>query len=356
MHAIQLIISTVGIFVLASFIPLTAISFYKYRLPRKSDEYEQLIQAIGHTGDNGPAYIPTINKEYSAIDYVLPVTFATLITLLFSTVMIMGPRLIGIKEVSLLLSGPDILRYDLAGNNNNLNLKLQGMLIISMAFSGAYIWSIQNLFRRLSIIDLPPSAYYGLGVRILFAIFVAMMVYYLSASVKSEPVPSASLPVFAFLAGMFPQRALNYIQERVQFPTKNTGMNSNPLPLNMIEGINMFQRVRLAEIGIDNGQNLAKYNILEFILRTPFSPRQIIDWIGQARLYLHFTSDIANLRKAGIRTIFDFKTIGADDNMIKNLSTDTGISVDRLKFVNTIISEDHDIANLEDVANKLLCY
>src|SRR6266487_5574137 len=85
---------------------------------------------------------------------------------------------------------------------------------------------------------------------------------------------------------------------------------ADDLPLEMIEGINIAHKIRLNEIGIDNAQNLAEANLLELLIRTPFKPRLLIDWIGQARLYIYFKNDIVNLRKSGIRTIIDLKTSG----------------------------------------------
>ena len=47
----------------------------------------------------------------------------------------------------------------------------------------------------------------------------------------------------------------------------------------MLEGITQFHKVRLSELGIENIQNLVKASLVELILKTPYKPRQIIDWI-----------------------------------------------------------------------------
>jgi hypothetical protein len=62
----------------------------------------------------------------------------------------------------------------------------------------------------------------------------------------------------------------------------------------MIEGINVFHKVRLGEVGIDNVQNLAEANVIGLLLKTPFNPSQLIDWIAQAKLYLYFKDDKKN--------------------------------------------------------------
>jgi len=340
-----------GMAALTVFIPLTACSFYCFRLPRKEEEYNRILAVLGYRKEGGPAYIPTIKNEYSAFDYVLPVGLATLISLLGSIVLIAGPRFLNLNDVSLILDGPQVIsKLD----DTALSTKLQGMLIIGMAFVGAYIWSIQNIFRRLSTIDLPPGAYYSVGVRMIFAIFVSLMVYYSFMPLSKAAFVKQALPVLAFLTGMFPQRALHYLQERVRFSPKEEGGKIERLPLSMIQGIEMFQRVRLAEVGIDNAQNLSEANLVELLLRTPFNPKLIIDWIGQARLYLHFKADVLKLHSAGIRTIFDLKSTGEDESRLKALAEESGVPEQRLNLVYDITKKDAGIDNLLEAERKLL--
>lgn len=351
----KLLLSVTGMVVLASFVPATAISFLKYRLPRKTEEYEKILTVLGFRDDRGPAYLPNVDNEYRARDYVLPVTFATLVTVLGAMTLILGPQLAEIDDVNLILDGPAIAaRYS---GQPGLT-KLFGMLVIGLAFAGSYIWSIQNLFRRLSTLDLQPSAYYSVGVRIVFSVFVSLMIYYLFLETDGGQVTRitapAALSVLVFLAGMFPQRGLQYIQEWVRFEPRAQGKKADPTPLAMIEGLQLFERVRLSEIGIDNAQNLAKSNFIEVLLRTPFSPREIIDWIGQARLYLFFTQEIVQLRRAGVRTIFDLKKTADNEQGLDMLAEQSGVPLGKLQIVHQIIKDDSDIQSLEESLCMLL--
>ncbi|MDY6972300.1 MAG: hypothetical protein SV775_08220 [Thermodesulfobacteriota bacterium] len=350
MDANLFILRVMCILAIASFVPLTAVSFYKYRLRRKEEEYGKLLKALGYDDLDGPAYAPTVKNEFSASDYVLPVGFATLITFLGGIVLVFGPELANIRQVSLVLDGPQFSSL----TDPSDHYRVRCLFIIAVSFLGAYIWSIQNLFRRLSIIDLPPSAYYSVGIRILFSISVALMLFYSFMPLGREHFIAAGLPVLAFLAGMFPQRALQYLQERVRFSPRDNESKADPLPLSMIEGVDIFQRVRLFEEGIDNAQNLAKANLVELLLRTPFNPRQIIDWIGQARLYLYFRSDILNLRRASMRTIYDLKNVGKTEDRLRALADDSGLPFERLALVYDIIKNDSDINGIEIAARKLL--
>lgn len=339
-----------AVVVLTSFMPLTAVTFLEYRLPRKAEEYEKILGMLGFRGENGPAYVPSVQNEYKRLDYVLPVFFATTVTFLGAMTLLVAPKLAGYPNVSLILQGPAIASMKVPDA-----IKLYGMLVIGLAFIGAYLWSVQNLFRRLTILDLPPTAYYSIGIRILFSIFVALMVYYFSMTDNGETVASPRvLAVLVFLCGMFPQRGLQYLEELIRFRPETSGKKAHPLSLAMIEGIELFERVRLNEISIDNAQNLAQANMVELILRTPFNPRRIIDWIGQARLFLFFTEEIDTLRKAGVRTIFDLKDLGGNAETLALVERQTHIAMDKLTIVNTVIQQDPDIQQLEESVRKLL--
>lgn len=162
-----------------------------------------------------------------------------------------------------------------------------------------------------------------------------------------------SLPVVAFLTGMFPERGIHYLKERVKIFSDKGILKAENLPLDMIEGINIFHKVRLEEVGIDNAQNLAKANLVELLVRTPFKPKEIIDWIGQARLYLYFKSEVKKLREVGIRTIFDFKIIGSTEGQLSEVAQSIKISELRLNSVYQIIKDDPGVDRLFNAANTL---
>ena len=351
MEIVNTVLGWVGVALLTSFIPLTAYSFYCYRRDQKCEEYNRIIEALGYHTKNAPAYVPSINKEFERKDYYLPVAFASVITFLGAMVLIQGPSLVGEQTLSLLLEGPTITSHKLSEGNT---AKLVGMLVIALSFTGAYIWSAQSLYRRLSTLDLPPSTYYGIGVRMLFSVFVSLMIYYLFPLENGAIKHPAILAVTVFISGMFPERALRYLQEKARIHPTNDQAKAHPLPLAMIQGVQLFERVRLAEIGIDNAQNLAKANFIEVLLRTPFNPREVIDWIGQARLYLFFTDEIAEMRKAGVRTIFDFKKMAQTRAHLDELAKLTGISIEKLDIVTAVLDNDPDIARLEHAIAVLL--
>jgi hypothetical protein len=363
---IELVMEALGVLVLSGFVPATAFSFYQFRLPKKEEEYKEIVKRLGHNGrdsNDNPIYSPNIKNEYDPKDYIVPVSLATVVCALCAIVLIMGTRLIDTsngRELNLILMGPAIAN---GIKDPNLATQLNGILIIAMAFMGSYIWTIQNLLRRLATIDLPPSTYYSITIRIMMSVFVALLFYYFFQPTLSTSLPTQEngdilmsmelLTVFAFFAGMFPQRALQYLQEHTRLPWRHEEKGADPLPMNMIQGAGIFQRLRLAEVGIDNAQNLAAANLIELLLRTPFNPRQLIDWIVQAKLYIHFKGNTLKLRNIGIRTAFDLVTVGKQENRLTELANQTKIPAIHIQNVYDILSVDPDIRMLE-CANKQL--
>ncbi len=113
--------------------------------------------------------------------------------------------------------------------------------------------------------------------------------------------------ILGFGCGIFPQMAIGYLKESAKKLLRGRTQEAEALPLTMIEGISVFDRVRLAELGIDDAQNLAHANPIEVFIRTPYRLLLVMDWIAQAQalVFLKRTNYI-NLRdKVLIRTIFE---------------------------------------------------
>lgn len=166
----SLIIKIAAIIVFTCFIPFTAISFYRFRLKKKEIEYEHIVKALQLKTD---VLIPKVRDEYSAADYLIPVVLATLICLLGTIALIIGGEIGIAKTSNLILSG-----IHLGHPSDTLDFRLQSLLVLTMAFLGAYIWSVQNLLRRLITIDLTHTAYYSMTIRIIMAAFVALMMHF----------------------------------------------------------------------------------------------------------------------------------------------------------------------------------
>ncbi|THB74827.1 MAG: hypothetical protein D3926_21215 [Desulfobacteraceae bacterium] len=350
----QGVMLVVGIITLCSVYASTAYSFLKYRIPKKRREYERVRKLLGLAletteGDAKEEEEDLITRifqdEFRGVDYVLPVTFVTVFTILGLWVLFSGKTpliLSGIFDLSDCSSKKDLLCY------SRLSL-----LAIGMAVLGAYVWSLQYIVRRLINMDLAPNAFYSIGTRMVLATFTSVVLYHLIQSfedpIKNEMI--GNLPALAFLTGMFPQRILKFIQEKTlsMMPSET---KASPLPLTMIEGMTLFNRVRLAELNIDNAQNLANANIRELIVRTPFNPLLIFDWLTQAKLYIYAKKDITALRKAAIRTNFDLihAQRRGDLSQVADVS---GIELKRLEMICHSVEEDLKNSFLETVRTNL---
>lgn len=338
----SIIMKVCGVMVLTSFIPLSALSFYLYRLPKKEKEYNKIKEMLDLKETEASLQIPTVKDEYTSIDYTLPIVFATFLCLLGSTALLLGMELKIANTPSIIFSGIT------SGNKTNtvIAYQQQSLLVIGMSFIGAYIWSIQNIFRRLVTIDLPPGAYYNVGIRIIFSVLVALMLHHFLAAIPSKDYTEGMLPVIACLTGMFPERAIHYLKEKIPIFSDRVKGKADALPLEMIEGINALHKIRLAEIGIDNAQNLAEASLVELIIRTPFRTKQLIDWIAQAKLYISFINHIDKLREFGIRNIFGLKINGDIEGRLGEIAESTSIPELHLTLVYQTIKDNPTVDRL----------
>lgn len=345
-------LSLATVFLLASFIPFSVISYLRWQLPDKQKRFLDIMEKCKwRNSTREPAWVPysllveiggaldanSGNRDYllekarkaARLDYILPVLFATVITLMGSTTMIFGPILIdgAFKDVYLLLGGPfvnaegvpigDICTRKLSGCAEKAKT-LQYLQVSTFAFVGAYIWALTHIMRRLNVIDLDANAYYSVGIRIILSNFLAIVLFMGLHPSVSKHFPQW-VPAIAFLIGWFPQRFFHFLREKVFTLLGLRQKEAKSLPLEMIQGAQLFQRTRLSEAGIDDAENLANANLLELLIRTPFNPRLLIDWISQAKLYVLFRDKIYTLREARVRTIFDLRSTMADEEAKKAL-------------------------------------
>jgi hypothetical protein len=111
--------------------------------------------------------------------------------------------------------------------------------------------------------------------------------------------------------------------------------------------------VRLGEVGVDNAQNLAEANLVELILKTPFNPNQLIDWIAQARHYVYVKDDLERLRRYGIRSAFDLADLAPDETRIAQIAKLAGLEELALATIARRLQADPTIARLAELRLRL---
>jgi hypothetical protein len=343
----RIILLALGIVVLCSFFPFSVVSFRKYRLPKKQLAYERIRRILGkdRDADEEEALQELFREEYKGRDYILPVCFVTLFCALGFWVLFSDRP-------------PIILTGIYAGGFNHINTDSLpythlSLVAIGMAILGSYVWSLLYIARRLINLDLSPGAYYSIGTRIVLATFVSLTFQHFSQAMPAEVRKKMIelLPVIAFLTGIFPQRAMQYMQDKLVI-FRRLGKGADQLSLDMIEGMNLFNKVRLSEVGIDNAQNMAEANLEELIRKTPFNPRLLLDWIAQAKLYVVVKDQITSLRKAGVRTVLDL-CAACEENGLTTLAKLSEISQEQLATMYQVINEDPDVAAMSTARKNL---
>ncbi len=323
------------IFIIGSFMPLAVMTYFKVMLKKKAKEYNKTLAELGIDSEK------SVEDFYSPSKYILPVGFVTVLCIVAITAYSFADVYAAEIGDSLLLTGAFF-------GDGKTGLINQSLSVMNMAFLGAFLWSAQNIIRRLIARDLSPSVFYSAGIRIILATVVALVLSFLIGEQSSTNFVSfrSSLSAIAFLTGMFPERILSYLINMYQkYFTPNT-LNNDTLSLNRIEGISLQHKERLEEMGIDNAQNLATASLTNLLIETPFGARQILDWIGQAKLLCYAKDNIEGLRQVGIRTVYDFYKGNKTPEALQEISEAVGIHNPLLQVIHGQVMQDIGIKTL----------
>jgi hypothetical protein len=363
MDSSMLTLKIMGIIVLAGFLPLTGLSYFFFRRLQRQIEMERIFEKLHIDAESRQGY------NVTGWHFALAVSFATAISLLGLTTLFLGYELGMAKQPTLPLSGARLL--GISGDvNADLRSYQQGaLLVFGMAFLGAYLWGLQSVFGRYAMGDLTPATYYSLGIRMISAATIAVLIYHgvdalsgglellpkddgQSAGVLPTPRTTVSLlPALAFLIGMFPQRGVRWLSKRLTIFADDTDPSVEVLPLEMIQGVEQQDRMRLEELGIETCYDLATADFIPLMIKTPYDARELVDWILQAKLCVYFGKGVTDLRRQGFRTIVDL--IGLEAASIEQLAMETQLTVSGLTRAKKIVEADQDISRLRECGTLL---
>jgi hypothetical protein len=186
----------------------------------------------------------------------------------------------------------------------------------TFGFLGAYMFSLQMLFRRYVQSDLKTTAYTHSSQRILITWVWAFILSILPWDlVRLDPTyQNQIISVLAFVVGIFPDIALQVIG---RFMKLTLGLVIPSFrqehPLNEINGITVWVEARLLEENIENIQNLVTARIPDLMLRTNLQPGRIVDWIDQGILRVHLAQKNSDGNENLSRTLQERGVIKATD-------------------------------------------
>jgi hypothetical protein len=212
---------------------------------------------------------------------------------------------------------------------------------VTLAFLGAYFFSLQMLFRRYVRNDLGGSAYVAVSMRIVLAVIGTWVV--MVASLQLGLATEGQLLVIGFVIGVFPQVAWQIIQTAFRKMTSFIRLKSmeSDLPLSDLDGLTVWHEARLEEEDIENIPNMATTDLVELFINTRFPPERIIDWVDQAILYTQLGAENKGfrdvLRLQGIRTATSFlEASAAIKKQQKQSAADDTTSANVMEFASSL--------------------
>ena len=325
---------------LYAFVPLTALTYYLSRRRRRVIEIDRVLALLEVDPAYRKAYEPDKAGTYfSAVTYLSVVVVVGLSLLLFS-------RQIGLVDGEFPSAKLGEVDFPQQGSR----------IVLAMAFLGVYLSSLQHIFRRYAATDLTPTLYYGSSVRMIFASMVALVIYNAYSALagggdSDQGITATIWPALAFLIGVFPQQGLRWLTDRTQMLSPARDTSVRPAPLEMVEGIEDHDVLRLEELGIDTCYDLASADFVPLLLKTSYSARQLVDWILQAKLCVYFGDAVKDLRRLGIRTVIDLQALTPPE--IASLPADTSVTETILLRAAASVKNNAEINRLREIGGLL---
>jgi hypothetical protein len=184
----------------------------------------------------------------------------------------------------------------------------QSLEVMCFAYLGWYVWAVSTIFSRIVTLELVAATFWSILIRLVIAVFVALMFRFLLPGLPWIGEHSKLLAEgIGFGVGLFPDSALQFLADKLHHYLLDTGAGTEELPLELIQGVSSFRKLRLFEMGLDNCQNLASINAIELYFTSNLKLVEVIDWIAQAQLVtLVGKNNFKTLLENGYRNAIDF--------------------------------------------------
>jgi hypothetical protein len=181
----------------------------------------------------------------------------------------------------------------------------QSFDVMCFAYLGWYVWTVSAIFSRIITMELVAATYYNALVRLVVAVFVALVFNHIQTIIFTGGTTFVAEAV-GFGVGLFPDAALVSISNRLRRYLLGSGEPLEEFPLDLIQGISPCRKLRLFEMGMDNCENLASANAVELFLTSNLKLVEVADWIGQAQLVVMVgAKSFLKMQQNGYRTVID---------------------------------------------------
>ncbi len=172
-----------------------------------------------------------------------------------------------------------------------------------LAVAGAYMYCLGDLIERWDSRDVSPSDLLWLAFRFVIAIPAALAV--------SKLFNSEIAPAIGFLMGMFPTHSLKVVLFRLGAKTLGQGdlPESGDSEVTKLAGIDVIMASKLAGQGITTVVQLAYADPVKLAIRCNKSFSVVIDYAGQALLWIYVKDNYASFAKTGLRGAYEVRDL-----------------------------------------------
>jgi hypothetical protein len=250
---------------------------------------------------------------------------------------------------------------------------------VVLAGYGAYFYVLLLLIFRINATALSPKFLLTTSLRVSLALVFGFLagltdlVNWLTSDVQR-------LVIYAAI-GAFPMWAAAALQRKARELFKRPVPGTEPLPIELIDGINDFTADHLTELGITDVQHLATSDPGDLTLRTFYPLERVIEWIDQAILINYLKQHIVEARAVGIRGAIDMRGVYAQatssagaakskevaaksgsekpmndhavcKRILSDLATKSGLSIDVIYNVGASLRDDYHVCLLRDLWHR----
>ncbi len=296
-----------GFVLLALFVPALCWISLSAKSRTATRRLNDAIKIYGIGGRNDPDYIVYqdiyIGRIPSGAFFAIAVL--TLMNVYMSLLTIYTPEFLSPPKflANFLLLGTN---YGIPSSKETDRYILQTFDVICFSYLGWYVWTVSTIFSRIITMEIVPSTYYSVLIRLVIATILSVMFRHLWDSIPAYGA-RFSAEAIGFGVGLFPTSALHWMRRYLHRYLLSDTEITDEFSLDLIQGISPFRKLRLYEMGMDNCANLATQNPLILFATSKLRLMEVLDWIGQAQLLILVgKKKFQILQENGYRTGIDF--------------------------------------------------